>query len=41
LGINVAGIPGADSKAAFFAVCLILFVVTLGEIWLFFKMKWL
>lgn len=41
LGINVAGIPGANSRAAFLAVCLLLGVITVGELWLFFKMKWL
>ena len=41
LGINVAGIPSAESPTAFLVVCLMLVGVTLGEIWLFFKMKWL
>lgn len=41
LGINVAGIPGADSNAAFLVVCVVLSVITLMEFWLFFKMKWL
>lgn len=41
LGINVAGIPNADSPTAFVVVCLILLFVTIGELWLFFTMKWL
>lgn len=41
LGINVAGIPGADNTVAFLVVCLLLGMITLVEIWFFFKMKWL
>jgi zinc transporter len=41
LGINVAGIPGADNHVAFLVVCAVLGLITVVEIWLFFKMKWL
>jgi len=41
LGINVGGMPGADTSWAFWAVCGMLVLVTLLEIWLFKKFKWL
>ncbi len=35
LGINVAGIPGAETPWAFWAVCAILAVVATGQLWAF------
>jgi len=40
LGINVGGIPGADIKWAFWAVCGGLSLVILIELWIFKKLKW-
>lgn len=39
LGINVGGIPGADTPWAFWAVCGLLVVVCLFQIWLFRRLK--
>ncbi len=41
LGINVAGIPGADSKWAFWVVCGGLTAVGAVEVWLLKRLKWL
>lgn len=41
LGMNVAGIPGAEHPLAFFAVCAGLLIVVGVQIWLFRRMKWL
>ncbi|NQV43596.1 MAG: zinc transporter ZntB [Rhodospirillales bacterium] len=41
LGINVGGMPGADTSWAFWAVCGMLALVTMLEVWLFKKFKWL
>jgi len=41
LGINVGGIPGADISWAFWAVCGILAVLVVVEVWLFKRLKWL
>lgn len=35
LGINVAGIPGTETPWAFWAVCALLVVVSVGQIWAF------
>ncbi|WP_238369982.1 zinc transporter ZntB [Heliomarina baculiformis] len=35
LGINVGGMPGSNDPNAFWAVCVMLVVITAGEIWLF------
>lgn len=40
-GINVGGMPGVDSGAAFWIVCAVLFSITLVELWLFRRLKWL
>jgi zinc transporter len=40
LGINVAGIPGASSPRAFWAVCLLLLVLGLAEALFFYKRYW-
>lgn len=40
LGINVGGIPGADSDASFMVFCLMLGAVVIAQIILFRKMKW-
>lgn len=40
LGINVAGIPGAETPWAFVAVCGALLAVGLFELWLFRKLRW-
>ena len=41
LGINVGGIPGADSKLGFTLFILVLAVVVVFQIWFFKKKKWL
>ena len=41
LGINVGGIPGADSKLGFTTFILLLFIVVAFQLWLFKKKKWL
>ena len=41
LGINVGGMPGAEMDAAFWIVCGLLICITLAELWLFRKMKWI
>ena len=41
LGINVGGMPGAETPWAFWAVCAMLAAVTIFEIWLFKRLKWL
>ncbi len=41
LGINVGGMPGAETPWAFWAVCAMLAAVTTFEIWLFKRLKWL
>ncbi|OIN83714.1 zinc transporter ZntB [Francisella sp. TX07-6608] len=40
LGINVAGIPGAQNVHAFWIFLLILFVIVILQIYLFKKLKW-
>jgi len=40
LGINVGGIPGAEYDNAFAIFVLLLFIVVLGQIWLFKKKEW-
>lgn len=40
LGINVGGMPGVDSGAAFWIVCALLVVVGLGQYLLFRRWKW-
>lgn len=40
LGINVGGIPGADSRVGFIAVTLVLVVVAAGLVWLFKWLRW-
>ncbi|MGD8310852.1 MAG: CorA family divalent cation transporter, partial [Chromatiales bacterium] len=41
LGINVGGMPGAETGWAFWAVCAGLAALTLFEVWLFRRLKWL
>ena len=41
LGINVGGIPGADSNMGFFIFVILLVIVVVFQIWLFKKKKWL
>jgi zinc transporter len=41
LGINVGGIPGTDSPAAFWIVCLLLLLFGVGQLWLFRKLRWI
>jgi zinc transporter len=41
LGINVGGIPGAESKLGFSIFILLLVVVVICQIWYFKKRKWL
>ena len=41
LGINVGGIPGADSKLGFTIFIILLLLVVAFQLWLFKKKKWL
>jgi zinc transporter len=41
LGINVGGIPGADTPWAFAAVCVILAFLAAVEFWLLRRLKWI
>lgn len=41
LGINVGGMPGADTAWAFWAVCVLLGVIVVAEVWLMRKYKWI
>jgi len=41
LGVNVAGIPGTEYKAAFAVVCLLLVVLVIVEIAVFKRKKWM
>ncbi len=41
LGINVGGMPGADTPWAFAAVCVILAVLAGLEVWLLRRLKWI
>jgi zinc transporter len=41
LGINVGGMPGADYSFGFWVTCALLFLVLLGELYLFRRMKWI
>ena len=41
LGINVAGIPGAEVEWAFWAVCGLLVAVVAVEVWVFKRLRWL
>ncbi len=41
LGVNVGGIPGADSEQAFLLFCALLVVVAIGQVILFRYMKWM
>jgi zinc transporter len=39
LGINVAGIPGADSRLAFAVVCALLIVLALAMLWVLKRLR--
>lgn len=41
LGINVGGIPGAETGWAFLAVCVVLIVLLAAEIWFLRRRQWL
>ncbi len=41
LGVNVGGIPGDKTDNAFFILCGLLVVISVFEVWLFRKMKWI
>ena len=41
LGVNVAGIPGAETSWAFWAVCGLMAALVLVEVWLLRRLKWL
>jgi zinc transporter len=41
LGINVGGMPGAESPFGFLFACLIMFLIGLGQWWLFRRWRWL
>jgi zinc transporter len=40
LGINVGGMPGVDSAAAFWITCAIMVFLLIIQIWIFRKFKW-
>ncbi|MEX6504480.1 zinc transporter ZntB [Pseudomonas zhanjiangensis] len=41
LGINVGGMPGADSTYGFLVACLLMAAIGLGQWWLFRRWRWL
>ena len=41
LGVNVGGIPGADSNIAFALLCVIMALVAVGLLVIFRRLKWL
>jgi zinc transporter len=41
LGINIAGIPGAQNKHAFATFCLFLVIIMIMQIWFFRRKKWI
>jgi len=41
LGINVGGIPGADSPSGFTTVCVVLALIAGLQLWMFRQLKWL
>ena len=41
LGINVAGIPGSENSWAFVSVCVILAGISVAQIWVFRRLKWI
>ncbi|GGY96068.1 MAG: zinc transporter [Shewanella sp.] len=41
LGVNIAGIPGADSHWAFAAFCGFLLLLVGFQLWLFYRFRWL
>jgi zinc transporter len=41
LGINVGGIPGADSRYGFAVACLLMAVLGLSQWWVFRRLRWL
>ncbi len=41
LGVNIAGIPGADYPLAFGLFCVALLMISLGLLWWFRKKKWI
>jgi len=40
LGVNVAGIPGTEHPGAFVAVCIMLFLLALLQLWIFKRRGW-
>lgn len=40
LGMNVGGIPGADSQYGFLVVCLLIVAVAFGQWWLLRRLRW-
>ncbi|MDD1966529.1 zinc transporter ZntB [Pseudomonas putida] len=41
LGINVGGMPGADSPWGFMIACLVMIVLGVGQIWWFKRLRWM
>ncbi|NQD95812.1 zinc transporter ZntB, partial [Pseudomonas sp. CrR25] len=41
LGINVGGMPGAESGYGFIIACLIMTAIGVGQWWLFRRWRWL
>ena len=41
LGINVGGMPGANSPWGFLIACLLMIVVGVGQIWWFKRLRWM
>ncbi len=40
LGINVGGMPGTDDPLAFWIVCLLAVIVSVGTLWVLRRMRW-
>ena len=41
LGINVGGMPGADSPVAFWIVVGLILLISIGLLWIFRRLKWI
>jgi len=41
LGINVGGMPGVDSAAAFWVTCVLMVIILIAQIWIFRRLKWI
>ena len=41
LGINVGGIPGADSRYGFVGACALMAILGVSQWWIFRRLRWL